>query len=159
MTVIGPFQLVMGAHIFEVVIIMGTRGPVPKTNEQRRRTNKDSQLTEIEISTSPAIQPKESPHWCEAAKRIWQAMGNSAQVIFFEATDWAYAQLMCDLITDYMHARRSNSQMVASILSGLTSLMLTEGDRRRAGIELKRVTSTQHDSTIEDMTTWATKLA
>lgn len=137
---------------------MGKRGPAPKRNEQRQRRNKDAILQEVEITSAPASQPPTDQSWHPAARRIWDAMGNSGQTKFYEATDWAYAQFMCDLITDYMTAGKGNGQMVSSILSGLSSLMLTEGDRRRAGVELQRVDTNAQNTIVEDMTSWADRL-
>ena len=118
---------------------MGARGRIPKRNEDRGDvSHKDRQLSEVEIATSPAIQPPPDPLWCVAAQRIWQSMGASGQTRFYEASDWAFAQFTMDEITRYVEGGKQSGIMLSAIDSMLVRLMLTEGDRRRAGIELQR---------------------
>lgn len=142
----------------KTVTCMGSRGRIPKRNEERVARNKDRMLQEVEIDTSPAVQPQPDPSWCPAARRIWDAMGVSAQTRFYEASDWAYAQFALDEVTRYIESGKQSGIVLASVDSMLTRLLLTEGDRRRAGIEIQHAQDTNETEMREGMGAWAHKL-
>lgn len=139
---------------------MGRRGPVPKTNEQRQRRNKESRLQEIvAIAPSPAAQPERNPDWSYTANMMWDAMAVSAQARFYQPTDWAVGYFLCNTVTAFEQAGSSNGQMVASILSGCSSLMFTEGERRRVGVQLVSGTEDQTDHASEVSSKWVAKFS
>ena len=106
------------------------------------------------------------PEWPESLQRIWNSMAKSGQSDFYQESDWAYAHFVFEEMAAYRAKapmRKKNEttgkwedvvdpetgevqfyphhkmsgQMFQAIMSALTSLMLTEGDRRRARIELE----------------------
>lgn len=136
---------------------MAARGPVPKRSDQRRRANKPV----TEMTAAPAAPevpvPEVDPEWHPVAKRLFEALGRSGQVRFYEPSDWAVAYLMCESISldlkpqfiGFAQTARDETQAeyaviplkgasLAAYLKALGSLLATEGDRRRASLELQR---------------------
>lgn len=124
---------------------MGSRGPVRKRSDQLRgNATKDRLLSGTKLPTTSAPSfvlkarpPRGEDDWSDNAKLIWKSMPKSAQSALFEHSDWAVARALMTDITTYQLADRRNSQLLASIVQGLAGLLLTEGSRRRRGIELE----------------------
>jgi hypothetical protein len=55
---------------------------------------------------------------------------------YYELSDYEMARLLCDALTEYY--KRPTAMMLATILQGMTSLGVTEGERRRMRIELEQ---------------------
>lgn len=137
---------------------MGTRGPVPKRSDQRRRRNPNADG--LEVTHLPAAlhvpKPAAPKHWHPIAKRLLKGLKDSGQSALYEPSDWAVAYLLCEAIS-----RELNPQPIVvtgpdgkvqvkkltmpvkgtslnAYLKALSALMATEGDRRRLRIELER---------------------
>lgn len=132
---------------------MGSRGPVPNRSDQRRRRNEP----EVPITTAPgaddAEQPAPDEAWHLIARRIYDSLAESGQSHYYEPSDWAAAYLMCesisrDLQPQFVGFTDSGEVITESIpLKGaslsayravMATLLMTEGDRRRASLELQR---------------------
>lgn len=136
---------------------MGARGPAPKRSDQRRRTNKPEDG--IEVTHAPGadevlwLLPDES--WHIAARGWYLSLAQSGQSRFYEPSDIATAWLLAEAISRElspqpivvgqgesarveMHSLPPKGAALASWLKGMTALLATEGDRRRARIELQR---------------------
>jgi len=134
--------------------IPGTGGPVPKRSAQRRRRNK----TDVPVTTAEGAAIVEPPagnaKWHPAAKRWYEALAESGQAAFYEPSDWATAYVIAesmsrDLRPQPIGVDRDTGDPVmalvpikgtnlAAYLRAMTSLLVTEGDRRRARVELER---------------------
>lgn len=114
-------------------------GPVPKRSDQRRRRNKPDGPEIAKISGASKVKiPAEDKTWHISAKRWYRALKRSGQNVFYEPSDWAYAQLCCDLMTAEMTRDKPRAVMVSQILTMMDNLLTSEGARRRARIELIR---------------------
>lgn len=134
---------------------MGTRGPVPKRSDQRRRNNKPV----LEIAKAPGsraawVIPAADPKWHPIARSFYEALQVSGQAKFFEPSDWAAAFLITESMSrDLMPqaigiAEKTGEVMeaviplkgasLAAYLRGFSVLLVTEGDRRRLSVELQR---------------------
>jgi len=138
---------------------MGTRGPVPKRSESRQRRNEpDSEV----VSAPGAVdvgQPDAPDDWHPIAKRLWESMGESGQSRFYEPSDWAVAFSLMDDLSYYKNGAKRSGQMLQTIMSSLSSLLLTEGDRRRLQIELARPDEGEAgDPKVVVMDKWRKKL-
>lgn len=133
----------------------GTRGPIPKRSDMRRRRNK----TDIPIdavaarATKDYTPPEPDPEWHPTATRLYVSLAESGQSVFYEPSDWATAYLIAESISRDLHPQfvgHTDSGKViereipmkgaslAAYLKAFNALMVTEGDRRRARIELER---------------------
>lgn len=132
---------------------MGTRGPVPKRSTQRRRQNKESKPEKA--AGAKQVKPPE-PHekWHPAAKAWYESLAESGQSAFYEPSDWATAYLIAESISrdlkpqvvgvneetgePTMAVIPMKGASLSAYLKAMTALMVTEGDRRRARLELER---------------------
>ncbi|MFJ4925277.1 hypothetical protein [Streptomyces sp. NPDC088736] len=122
---------------------MGAHGPIPKRSEERRRRNKDDGP---ELIQAPAGQPEDlpdlpepSPLWHPIATDWYLSLRDSGQAAFYEPSDWAVARYVAELMSRGLSEDRPpNGQYVAALNSAMSSLLTTEGDRRRARMELER---------------------
>lgn len=135
---------------------MGSRGPVPKRSDQRRRANKPATPSGT-ISKAPAAvvveAPKTDDEWHPIARRWFDSLRESGQSRFYEPSDWATAYLIAesisrDLRPQVVGVTERGEAVVETIplkgaslsayLKAFGNLLTTEGDRRRASVELQR---------------------
>ena len=117
---------------------MGQTGPVPKRSTQRRRTNKESR-PEIVRATGQVEVPAADADWHEIAKGWYEALAASGQARFFEPSDWQAARFVAEAMTTNLNAGRFSAQLFAAVWSAMGDLLTTEGDRRRARLEIERL--------------------
>lgn len=140
---------------------MGERGPVPKRSSQRRRRNKDSEPEQVKTTPVEVVAPPADEDWHPVARAWYEALARSGQSAFYEASDWATAVLVAEnmsrelkpqvvgMKTDENGAQTEpafaivpmKGASLAAYLKAMTALLVTEGDRRRAGVELQRAGS------------------
>jgi hypothetical protein len=60
-----------------------------------------------------------------------------------------------------LEASRFSAQMFAAVMSGMSSLLTTEGDRRRVRVELERAVQTDADeeAAVEALDEWRRRLS
>jgi len=117
-----------------------TRGPVPKRDSERIRRNKP----DVPMATIHAIGavkvPEldlEDPH--SIVVELWQGMVDSAQSKYFEPSDWAFARMTLHFANQQIQkGGRVNGQVLATVASMLSNLLVTEGDRRKVRVEVER---------------------
>jgi len=115
---------------------MGARGPAPKREDQRRRRNKTEPVDRV-VPDGQVRGPDLSGEHSTAAVEWYEALRRSGQSVFFEPSDWAYAQhIVCTAIDTYV--RKPSAMMLQSINSAMASLLVTEADRRRLRVELEK---------------------
>jgi hypothetical protein len=133
---------------------MGARGPVPKREAQRRRTNKPKQPTKKAAGAATVSIPRADPKWHPAAKRFYAALQKSGQHKFYEPSDWQLAWLTAESLSRDLKPQvigisdqtgkpvfavvPLKGASLAAYLKAFNALLVTEGDRRRLGIELER---------------------
>lgn len=117
---------------------MGTRGPIPKRSDQRRRENKP----EIPVVTAAASRvpkiPAASRNWHPLARDMYNSLKDSGQRVFFEASDWQTARLAAEATSRMLEAERFSAMLLSAVDAMWSRLLMTEADRRRLKIELER---------------------
>ena len=140
---------------------MGSRGPIPKRDEERVRRN----LPDAPTATVTAIGSVKIPEMGDLSHQgethhlvedLYESMKKSATAQFYEATDWAFARITLYALNQELIAAQHNGKPVGAmkltaIHQMLSALMLTEGDRRRARIEIERAPS-DNWATVLDVT-------
>jgi hypothetical protein len=119
------------------------RGPVPKRSEDRRRANKPESQGSAETETAEAGERPESLGF-EAhpiVQRLWDVLGESAEAKFYSAADWERVRLELFYASYTLNADKISSMAWAAVQSGLSELLISPADKRRAGIELKPKTA------------------
>lgn len=124
---------------------MGKRGPLPKRSDEAHTRGagmgapgKDGFIHTVSPAGNNVTIPEPDPDWHHIARYLWDGMLESGAARFYESSDWAVLFSLCDDITYYKRCERRSGQMLSSINSMMTSLLCTEGDRRRVGIELQK---------------------
>ncbi|AEK32597.1 terminase small subunit [Mycobacterium phage George] len=122
-----------------------TRGPVPERTDQTVRhsepVDKIEVFGEVRVPDLGDVSFRGETH--PIIKDLYQAMQESGQSRFYEPSDWQVARLaLLALNEELVAARHGDKPIGAMKLTALnqmlTTLMLTEGDRRRVRIELER---------------------
>lgn len=117
-------------------------GPVPKRSDQRRRRNRTG--PDQVAAGPPVVDPPALRDGIHPLARAWyDALAQSGQARFYEASDWMTAQVIAEAIEDYALTRRAST--LAGILQGATALLATEGDRRRLRLELVQLRADAED--------------
>lgn len=81
--------------------------------------------------------PEPSEEWGVSATMTWNSVRESGASTFYASSDYAVLWLICDNIDAHSkQGGRRSPEMLRVILSGLGSLLATEGDRRRLRVEL-----------------------
>lgn len=143
--------------------VKGSGGPPPKRSDQRRRANAPARGEPTKAAGAKKVtRPRVDPKWHPVAKRWFESLAGSGQAQFYEPSDWATAYLLAESISRELHPQPivvgkgadAEVQMVtlppkgtalAAWLKGMTALMVTEGDRRRAALELQRPAAGEAD--------------
>ncbi|MEV0556221.1 hypothetical protein AB0I27_22565 [Streptomyces sp. NPDC050597] len=123
---------------------MGARGPVAKRSEERmgHRSKEEKDSVTKAPSGAPVDLPDlpdADPLWHPIAVDWYLSLRESGQAAFYQPSDWAVARYAADLMSKVLLSERGpNGQLVAALNSVMSSLLTTEGDRRRARMELER---------------------
>ena len=123
---------------------MGARGPIGKRSEERmgHRSKEEKDSITKAPSGSPLDVPDlpdPDPLWHPIASDWYLSLRESGQAAFYQPSDWAVARYAADLMSKVLMSERGpNGQLVAALNSVMSSLLTTEGDRRRARMELER---------------------
>jgi hypothetical protein len=132
---------------------MGNRGPVPKRTSERRRTNEPEIPVVTALGAAKVPIPRADGSWHPVALAWYKSLAKSGQASYYEPSDWATAFLIAesmsrDLSPQVVGFTDSGKILKESIplkgaslsayLKAMGSLMVTEGDRRRAMLELER---------------------
>ena len=118
---------------------MGARGPVPKRSDQRVRRNKPDVAVEKVESIGVVAVPElgfDDPHFLTVD--LYRSLAESAQSRYYEASDYQIARAVLHFLDQQFKTSRPSGQMVQSLFSQLTDLLLTEGARRRVRLEVER---------------------
>ena len=139
---------------------MGSRGPVPKHSDQRRRTNSPKAET-VPVLPRQIDAPPADPDWHPTALAFYESLAISGQAVFYQPSDWAVAVLVAESMsrdlgeqvvgtTDSGHVIKDTIPLkgasLAAYLKAFSVLMVTEGDRRRAQLELERAQVSDPDA-------------
>ncbi|MDR3080342.1 MAG: hypothetical protein LBV60_05330 [Streptomyces sp.] len=124
-------------------VVVGAHGPIPKRSEERRRRNKDDGPGLVKAPSGPPADvpdlPEPDPLWHPIATDFYLSLQESGQAAFYQPSDWVVARYVAELMSRGLTSDRPpNGQYVAALNSAMSSLLATEGDRRRARIELER---------------------
>lgn len=143
--------------------VPGRGGPVPKRSHQRHGHRAKSELEAIDrVPAAAKVDvPPADEEWHPIAKRWYESLAESGQSYYYEPSDWATAYLIAesisrDLKPQFVGINEKTGERVietipmkgaslAAYLKAMTALLVTEGDRRRARVELERVSGEDPD--------------
>lgn len=137
-------------------------GPIPNRSDDLARPQYDANRKgNIPLSKGVSI-PSEplaaNEDWDSVIARLYNSVHVSGISAFYEASDWAMLYLLCDELDAAKKVRTGGGKLPAiifqTILSHLTSLGLTEGERRRMRIELEAAPDKADDASVTHISSY-----
>lgn len=153
---------------------MGSRGPVGKRSDQKLGHRAKSEAENVtKAPAAPSVCPLEADdEWHPIARRWFDSLAASGQSRFYEPSDWATAYLIAESMTRDLNPQFVGFRQVdrdstdaeyakiplkgaslAAYLKAMGNLLVTEGDRRRAQVELQRAQAVDEDEEAADEAT------
>lgn len=116
-------------------------GPAPKPDSKRRRVQKPVSYgaAEAVVAGQAAAQPKLGfrPH--RLVRDMWKALADSVESQFFSHADWQRARWELWFANGLLTGERPLTAPAWSIVQrGLSELLISPADKRRAGIALQQ---------------------
>lgn len=137
---------------------MGTRGPIPARSDQRVRRNKpDVPIDKVQAIGSVWIPDLDMPDAHPLVVELYLSLKESAQSRYYEASDWTYAKFALHFADNLLKAQRPSAQLLATVQTMLTDLLVSEGARRRVRLEVER--SESHGTVLEVADLFRARLA
>jgi len=121
-------------------------GPVPKRSEERRRRNTDVPIDQAPAGQDAVVIPPPDPEWHPIAHDWYESLAVSGQSQFYEASDWATAVYVAHAMSENLLAKNFSAHLFQSVMAAGSSLLTTEGERRRLRLELTREQAEQKES-------------
>lgn len=124
-------------------------GPIPNREADlaRPRSRKGGNQQGVTKGEALPASPYEAdPTWHPIAAQLWDACIESGQAAFYQQSDWAILYSLCDDLSMYKKPlttkdgteyHKRSGQMLQTIMSALSDLLVTEGARRRVRVELE----------------------
>ena len=140
---------------------MGTRGPVGKRKDQKHgHISKAERDSVRKAGQAIPASPPDAGDWSHGITQWYESLAESGQSVWYSAADWASAWLMADAMNDELAEGPMKAATVANWLKLNASLLATEGDRRRAAVELQ-LPEPESDgpSEVTDIRSWRESLA
>lgn len=120
------------------------RGPAPKRETDRRRANKPEShgAAETVVAGEAGPQPALGFAAHKLVTDMWSALAVSVEGQFFSAADWQRARWELWFANKLIRSRgRVSAPAWAAVQAGLSELLVSPADKRRAGIELKKASA------------------
>ena len=137
-------------------------GPVPKRTETRRRKNKPEGAELVKAPAGATVTwPAPDKDWHTIARDWYGSLQKSGQSQFYEQSDVAAAYYVAEAMSRNLDDGRFSAQLFQSVMSAMTDLLVTEGARRRARVELERAAVVQDPeelAAVADFAAYQTKL-
>lgn len=137
---------------------MNLTGPIPKREEQRVGSGSGEPITKIAMEgevKAPSLRQYQNMLTQPLTKGFWESLKESGQAKYYEPSDWMTALTALHLldlqIRPYINKEQKlvygsvSPTMVAAVWQMLTSIAVTEGERRRLRIEVDRSTGVDED--------------
>ena len=151
-----------------------SRGPVPKRSDQRRRRNEPEAPVDVAIGATDVVVPEADPEWHPVAAMWFESLAASGQSVFYEPSDWATAFLIAesmsrDLSPQFVGINEKSGEVekdviplkgasLSAYLKAMSVLLVTEGDRRRARVELMRPDGEEDEADVSELAAYRRKL-
>lgn len=139
---------------------MGVKGPIPKRSTEGHRITQarkfEHGVEPVNVIADKVEPPEPDPGWHPIAMKLWESVKQSTFTRYYEPSDWIILYSACDDLSNYKKQERRSPTMLAAVNTMLTSLLLTEGDRRRVQIEINRIDESEAESAgVTALQAWA----
>lgn len=141
---------------------MGARGPVPNRSDDLSRDRDANRGDRPEITKGELLPLNEvlapNPDWEPIAIELYESLMRSGQSAFYQDSDMALAWSICDDLSYAKRSKQRSGQLLQTIYSALSNLLVTEGDRRRVRLELTAPDTSDEEATVLTLADYATDL-
>lgn len=140
-------------------------GPIPNRSADlaRPRERKGGKFKTDVVTKGtalPVVIPDIDPNWHPIAIQLWESMAVSGQSAYYQQSDWAMLYSLCDDLSYVKNQTYKRSgQMLQVIYTTLSSLLVTEGDRRRLRIELEEPEEDQEEASVTAINKYKARLS
>ena len=129
---------------------MGTRGPIPNRSDQRVRRNKpETPIDKVVSIGNVSIPPLDLTNPHPLVRDLYESLHSSGQSKYYEPSDWQYARIACHFADQLLKSSRPSAQLLVTVNQMLSSLLVSEGDRRRVRLEVERNQSTEDAQVLQ----------
>lgn len=124
---------------------MGTRGPAPKRESQRRRRNQPERpIDQVDGAVPAPPLGLDDPH--PLAEAMYEALCSSLEAGYMTAASWQRARLSAHVMSQQL--RRSEGPtavMYTALQQDWKALLIDPAEQRRLGIEVARAPEVDED--------------
>lgn len=111
--------------------------PIAKRDDKRRNQNtKKAEKIYTRDGDLPVKQPPAPKEWRKEVRAWYRSLRTSAQAVFYEDSDWEIARSAGHLYNEWFVTKQAAT--FGEFRRACASIMVTEGDRRRARLEVHR---------------------
>ena len=122
---------------------MGSRGPAPKRDAERRRRNttatRSVQMAGVVEAPSLATRAGWAEGMHQLAQDWYYSLARSGQSYYYEPSDWELARVIAWKLSSCLTNPNAKAADWGIVLTGMAKLAVSEVDRRRAEIEVERM--------------------
>jgi hypothetical protein len=94
--------------------------------------------------------PEADPDWHPIMRRWYESLGTSGQRVFYQDADWLTAWAAAEAMSrEFLKDGPVSAGVFGMFLKACTALLATEGDRRRARLELEREEAPEEVTSID----------
>ena len=127
---------------------MGTRGPIPKRTDEKVRHVKEADKPSSAPAGDPVEWTESLPHWHPIAADWYESLARSGQAVYYQQSDVQFAVYVAEAMSRPLAGKSMSGQLFSSITGALSSLLVTEADRRRVQIELEKATDAEAEAEV-----------
>lgn len=127
-------------------------GPIPNRPEDQSRerdANRGDRLPIAKGTLRPVEDvPGPDPDWHPLAQDLYLSAAESGQADFYQKSDWLLWYSLCEDLSYYKNMGKRSGQMLQTIYSTMTDLLVTEGARRKARVILSDPEPEEDDAAV-----------
>lgn len=137
---------------------MGTRGPVPKRSDQRRRRNVPDGPAVVQVGgAATVVPPLDLPGVASIVADWYAALADGPEARYYTPAIWQRARVVAMMLDTVVKAGRPSAQMYAALQQDMKALMIDAGELRRLGIEVQAAEPVEASG--ENVIDWASYAA
>lgn len=134
-------------------------GPAPKRSSERVRHHDNNVIDKVHafgVVKKPELGLGDNVH--PIITDFWEAVGESAQSRYYEASDWQYFRVSLHFLNKLLWSGKPSAQMLTVVNQMLNDLLVAEGSRRRVRMEIER-NQINEDAEVKNISDYFRKLA
>jgi hypothetical protein len=131
----------------------------PEDQSRDRDNNRGDRLPISKGTLRPVTDvPGPDPEWHQLAQELYLSAAESGQADFYQKSDWLLWYSLCEDLSYYKKMGKRSGQMLQTIYSTMTELLVTEGARRKARIILTDPEPEEDDAAVLALADYRTEL-